>query len=113
MMHSEAMIARSALILALFAACVGPALSAEPEVMAHLASYRSKAGAEKGWRVMAETYSSVLYFEPEVLRIEIVEKGEFFRLYAAGDQELVRMLCGSLNERSLYCALHRRDAVLG
>lgn len=94
--------------IGLVAAFLFPAAAAaqQPEAYAHLASYRSRESAEKGWRAMTELYSSVLYFQPTFRIVDLAGKGRFFRLYAQGDQALMRLLCDSLRRRKLYCVLH-------
>ncbi len=82
-----------------------------PKTMAHLASYRGLEAAERGWRVMTELYSSVLYFQPELRIVDLDGKGQWFRLYAEGDQALMRLLCDSLTARKLYCVLHDRETL--
>lgn len=82
------------------------AAAAEPMALAHLASYKSRDNAERGWRILTDQYSSVLYFKPAMRIVDLDGKGRFFRLYAEGDQELMRMLCASLVQRRLYCVLH-------
>lgn len=98
--------------LILFAAT--PATAAEPPAEtpaaiagdeAHLASYRHKADAERGWKVLSEAYSSVLYFHPVIREVDLPGKGHFFRLFADGDQVMVESLCRSMHERKLYCVL--------
>lgn len=75
-------------------------------VMAHLASYKTMTGAEKGWKVLAEGYSSVLYFKPDLKLIDLTAKGQWVRLYAQGDEKLMRLLCASLKAKKQYCELH-------
>lgn len=99
-------LARSLALAASLAPAVAAAQEAAAPIMAHLASYRSHAAAEKGWHVLADQYSSVLYFRPQFRIVDVDGKGRFFRLYAEGDAALMRLLCGSLTQRKLYCALH-------
>lgn len=95
------------LSLGLVAAAVPAAAEQAPAaIMAHLASYKSRDSAERGWRVLADHYSSVLYFSPQFRIVDLDGKGKFFRLYAEGDEELMRMLCQSLQQRRMYCVLH-------
>lgn len=75
------------------------------EVWAHLASYKVARNADTGWHEIAEGFSSVLYFTPKIVEVDIPGKGHFRRLYATGDQELVRTLCGSMKARRQYCML--------
>ncbi|MBF0375267.1 MAG: hypothetical protein HQL39_17860 [Alphaproteobacteria bacterium] len=75
-------------------------------VMAHLASYKTISGAEKGWKTLSEGYSSVLYFKPDIKAIDLTAKGQWVRLYAQGDEKMMRLLCASLKEKKQYCELH-------
>lgn len=88
-----------------------PAAAEAGEVMAHLASYRSQAAAEQGWRVLTDRYSSVLYTKADVRIVQLGAKGQWWRLYADGDQNIVRMLCDSMKQRKLYCQLHDRESL--
>ncbi|HLN25225.1 MAG TPA: hypothetical protein VK558_14730 [Patescibacteria group bacterium] len=65
-------------------------------VEAHLASYKSKAAAERGWTVLTDSYSSVLYFHPTIREVDLPGKGHYFRLYAEGDQDMMATLCRSM-----------------
>lgn len=76
------------------------------EVLAHLASYRSKAAAERGWHVLTDQYSSILYTRAELRIVQLGAKGEWWRIYADGDQKILHMLCDSMKQRKLYCVLH-------
>ncbi len=93
-------------LAASFAPAAAAAQDAPSPIMAHLASYKSRVNAEKGWRVLADQYSSVLYFQPQLRIVDIDGKGQFFRLYAEGDEELMRLLCDSLAQLKRYCVLH-------
>jgi hypothetical protein len=99
---------RSAVLLCVALVLTAPVVRAadSPEHAAHLASYRSKATAERGWRILADAYSSVLYFHPVIREVDLPGKGHFFRLYADGDQQLLVSLCDSMRQRALYCVLH-------
>lgn len=88
-----------------------PAAAQAAEVVAHLASYRSQAAAENGWRVLADKYSSVLYTKADVRIVQLGPKGQWWRLYAVGDQHIVRMLCDSMRQRKLYCQLHDGESL--
>ncbi|HVI51688.1 MAG TPA: hypothetical protein VM661_10795 [Candidatus Sulfotelmatobacter sp.] len=92
---------------------LSPALRAEetstsaPTFEAHLASYRHKADAERGWKVLSDSYSSVLYFHAAIREVDLPGKGKghYFRLFADGDQDMMESLCKSMHERKLYCVL--------
>lgn len=79
--------------------------AAGPTHEAHLASYRRKADAERGWKVLTAAYSSILYFHPAIREVDLPGKnmGHFYRLFAAGDQEVMASLCKSMHEKKLYC----------
>jgi len=72
---------------------------------AHLASYRRKSDAERGWKVLTAEYSSILYFHPAIREVDLPGKnmGHFFRLFASGDQDVMASLCKSMHEKKLYC----------
>ena len=72
---------------------------------AHLASYRHKADADRGWKVLTAQYSSILYFHPGTEEIDLPGKGHFIRLFAEGDQEVMESLCKSMHEHKLYCVM--------
>lgn len=74
-----------------------------PTHEAHLASYRRKSDAERGWKVLTAAYSSILYFTPEIREVDLPGKGHFFRLMASGDQDVMASLCKSMHEKKLYC----------
>jgi hypothetical protein len=84
-----------------------PAAAPAPSHEAHLASYRRMADAERGWKVLTDAYSSVLYFHPAIREVDLPGKnmGHFFRLFAAGDQEMMTSLCKSMHEKKLYCVI--------
>lgn len=77
-------------------------------IEAHLASYRHKADAERGWKVLSESYSSVLYFRAAIREVDLPGKGmgHFFRLYADGEPDMLQSLCRSMQARKLYCVIH-------
>ena len=81
--------------------------AAGPTHEAHLASYRRKADADRGWKVLTAAYSSVLYFHPAIREVDLPGKnmGHFYRLFAAGDQEVMASLCKSMHEKKLYCVI--------
>lgn len=76
-----------------------------PSHEAHLASYRHKADAERGWKVLTEAYSSILYFHPAIREVDLPGKGHYFRLFASGDQQVMASLCQSMHEKKLYCVM--------
>lgn len=84
---------------------------AEEQVMAHLASFRSQAAAERSWHVLADQYSSVLYTRAELRIVQLGVKGQWWRVYADGDQTIVRLLCDSMKRRKQYCVLHDRESL--
>lgn len=72
----------------------------------HIASYKSKATADLGWRVLADHYSGLLYAAPEIREVDLPGKGHFYRLFASGDPDLIKTLCASLKAHKLYCDPH-------
>lgn len=76
-------------------------------LVAHLASYRSRARAESGWKLLARKHAALALLRPAIVVTEIAEKGTFFRLYALGDRPGVEQACRALRDASVYCALKR------
>lgn len=72
----------------------------------HIASYKSKATADLGWRVLTDHYSGLLYAAPEIREVDLPGKGHFYRLFASGDPALMQTLCASLKAHKLYCDPH-------
>jgi hypothetical protein len=87
------------------------AARADETVMAHLASFRSQPAAERAWHILADQYSGVLYTKAQLRVVQLGAKGQWWRVYADGDQTIVRLLCDSLKQRKQYCVLHGRDSL--
>ncbi|MFH1804631.1 MAG: tetratricopeptide repeat protein [Pseudomonadota bacterium] len=71
----------------------------------HLASYRSAAEAERGWRVLTGRYGNDLGgLSHDVQRADIPGKGTYYRLLATGmSGENARSVCASLKRSGQYC----------
>lgn len=79
--------------------------SAAPQQGVHLASYRDLSNARRGWEQLARRNSDLLgALRADIRRIEVPEKGIFYRLYAApvGVAD-AGALCGKLRNRGVYC----------
>ena len=87
---------------------IGPQALAKTGDMAsvHLASYRSRDMAEKGWKVLDDHYSGLIYFKPVIREVDLPGKGHFYRLFAEGEPAMIASLCASLKARKLYCDPH-------
>ncbi len=73
----------------------------------HLASYRSRAAAEKGWAALSSSHRELLgSFRPFIARVDLgAGKGVYFRLFAGPlpDTAAANSLCGQLKQRRQYC----------
>ncbi len=75
-------------------------------VMVHLASYRHVENAETGWTQLLDKYGDLLGgLGPMINRIEIPDKGTFYRLKAGpvGSLDAAKRLCSGLKARGAYC----------
>ena len=77
-----------------------------PAARAHLGSYRSEAGARRGWQVLAARADlSALRAVTEA--VDLPGQGHFIRLYAEGERPLLTQLCERLHAGRLYCEVRR------
>jgi tetratricopeptide (TPR) repeat protein len=78
-----------------------------PSPGVHLASYRSRAAAEKGWAALSASHKALLgNYRPFITRVDLGSgKGIYFRLFAGplADTAAANSLCGQLRERRQYC----------
>jgi len=85
-----------------------PAITAEWSMGVFLASYRSEAGAETGWRDVSRKYSEELGgLGVEILEVDLgpAKGGIYYRLFAVpleGEQR-ARALCQSLEQKKQFC----------
>jgi hypothetical protein len=71
----------------------------------HLASYRSAAQARKGWDFLARGNGDLLKgLKPEIRRVELKNKGVYYRLFARPAASSPTELCRKLRGRGVYCA---------
>ncbi len=73
----------------------------------HLASYKKPAHAERGWKQLSGENGDLLgSARPIVRRVDIPEKGVFYRLHAGPLASMAdaKALCQALKARNLYCA---------
>ncbi len=75
----------------------------------HIASYRTKARARKGWREEAGRYPDLLGgLDHAIVRVDLGPgMGVFYRVLAGpvADERAARALCARLKVRGAYCAL--------
>jgi hypothetical protein len=72
----------------------------------HLASYRRVEDADRGWAEMLEGHGDLLQgLELSIRRVEIPERGTFFRIHAGpvAERADALALCNRLNSRGTYC----------
>lgn len=77
-----------------------------PQHGIHIASYKSKAAAEKGWSEAKRAAGGLLdKLSPDIRQVDLGDKGTFFRLKAgplAGKAE-VQALCAKLKAKGQFC----------
>lgn len=80
-----------------------PPATEGPTQAVHLASFRSQAQAEEGWRVLAAKYPVLAGLSPRIVRVDLPGKGIFYRVHAAplDDAAAAKRLCGQLSGQ--YC----------
>lgn len=79
-------------------------LGAAPGIVAvHLASFRSEQAAEQGWALLRQQFPSLMGLQPKVLRVEIPDRGVYYRLNAGplASREVAQDLCKTLTDQ--YC----------
>lgn len=79
-------------------------------VVVHLASYRDRANAERGWRQLVRGNEDVLGgLAPDIRQADLGERGMFFRLHAGPLEtaSAAETLCRTLNARGAYCQVVR------
>ncbi len=83
-----------------------PARLSGPQPGVHLASYRSRKDAERGWSQLRRAHKSALSgLQPEISKINLGKKGVFYRLKAGplADKAEAAGLCRSLKKRRQFC----------
>ncbi len=76
-------------------------------ITVHLASYRSRKAATRGWAILRKAHSDVLGgLEPRITRLDQGKRGVFFRLQAGpvASKAKAEQLCIQLKSRDLFCA---------
>ena len=74
----------------------------------HLASYKDKENAERGWRQLLSRNEDVLKGLSHTIEpIDLGERGTFFRLVAGPvtDRDMAEKMCGTLKTRGAYCQI--------
>ena len=77
-----------------------------PQPAVHLASYKSRKDAERGWSQLRRAHKSELsYLQSEISEISLGAKGVFFRLKAGPltDKGAATALCRQLKTRRQFC----------
>lgn len=94
------------LIIIASAKAVEPAAGA---VRVHIASFRSKHGAERGWNILRQSHHDLLGgLAPHVRKIDFgADMGVFYRLQAGPilTELAAKDLCSKLKGRGLYCSV--------
>lgn len=95
-------------------AAVPPATAVKPtpdgDWLIQLGALKAPDLAEKEWARIQRANSDLLgALKPDVMRVELGEKGTFWRLRAGPlSEQSARQLCGQLKERNLGCILARK-----
>lgn len=77
-----------------------------PQPAVHLASYRSREAADRGWTQLRRAHKDLLEaLSAEITPINLGPKGTFYRLNAGPliDRNVAADLCGKLKRRRQYC----------
>jgi hypothetical protein len=80
--------------------------SATPRFAAHLASYRGRTAAERGWRILSRRYATLLApLQPAYVPVDLGARGRFLRLLAVpfADRGAARALCRRLRQAGQFC----------
>jgi len=89
------------------AGALSPMQPSGPQPAVHLASYRTKKQAERGWTQLRKAHRELLgKLEPEITRTNLgAGKGTFYRLKAGplDSEGKAKQLCGKLKGRRQYC----------
>lgn len=84
-----------------------PGTSAEAAYVVHLASYRSREQASRGWAHLTRAYQGLIgTLEPRILEVDLASNGgHFFRLAAGplAKKSAARALCTKLRAKHQYC----------
>jgi hypothetical protein len=80
--------------------------SSGPKPGVHLASYRSKQQADRGWEQIQKAHKAILEgLEHEVVKVNLGRKGTYYRLKAGplDDQNAAKEMCRKLKARRQFC----------
>ena len=73
----------------------------------HLASYRSRQQADRGWQQIKRAHGEILgNLEPEISEVNLGQgKGTYFRLKVGplADKKAAADMCGKLKQRRQFC----------
>lgn len=84
----------------------GPTRLSGPQPALHLASYRSKKDAERGWTQLRRAYKRELAdLQSEITKVNLGPKGIFYRLKAGplADKAEAKSLCRKLKRKRQFC----------
>lgn len=83
-----------------------PTKLAGPQPALHLASYRTRDAAERGWVQLKKAHTNILgSMDHEISKVSVRGKGTYWRLKVgplSGEDE-AKTLCGQLKKRRQYC----------
>ena len=73
----------------------------------HLASYRTEAGAAKGWTQLENRFPALQSYKPVMRYVAIPNKGNMVRLGAVGFEREAdaKALCKVIKRKKQYCML--------
>ncbi len=78
--------------------------------LVYLASYRTEAGAAKGWSILAAASASLKALHPVTRGVDIHGKGRYVRLFApAGDAAAAKRICSELGKAIAECGTAGRE----
>jgi len=83
-----------------------PAKPVGPQPGIHLASYRSKRDAERGWSQLRRAYKAELgKLQSDISKVDLGAKGIFYRLKAGpfADKGQAQAICAKLKRRRQFC----------
>lgn len=76
-----------------------------PQPALHLASYRTRKAAERGWTQLKKAHKVLSGMEHEISKVSVRGKGTYWRLKAGpvADEGEAKTLCAQLKRRRQYC----------
>jgi hypothetical protein len=92
------------------ALAAGPGIGAGNAIGLHLASYKDRSNAERGWLQLLSRNEDVLRgLSPSYQEVTLGDRGTFIRLGAGPVMETTQAqeMCGTLKARGAYCQVLR------